>query len=451
MILKSLKQLTSSQCKLKQHFSVVSEILSSRTIYSFFALLLVVSTIYDVVMRHKQVEPNKLLIAFSVYTNGQKLFDVRDSSSPNSINCLHGLRALSVMWIIFGHRFTTQKGFPLTNPNVLQENYAHLYSAFLTAFNLAVDTFFVMGALLLTTSILNSLDKKKLNIPKMILHRYLRYTPVFAALILYTVSLSKFTINGPIKVPELRDQCIQFWWTALLHVQNYVNPNTPCSGHAWYLSADFQLFVISPFLIYPAWKYGWKYLWSMPVLAVMSSIYVLIICFTRDIRVFISSQEMGEAFSRLIYNPTHARMGPWLVGIMLGYILYTYKDKTIRISKRLNAFLWILSLSVLTVVVCLVQPLRLPGNATSLASNAFYIAFHRLAWTIAVCWIIFACQKLKTGGIIRWFLSLAQWQPIGRMSLSMYLAHPFYQLSTSINTKDPFTFEIMPMVREQLE
>lgn len=402
-------------------------------------------------MRQNQIVPKKLFISFSVYTNGQTLFDVKDSNSPSSINCLHGLRALSVLWIMFGHRFSNQQGFPVTNPAAVNQHYEHVYSVILTSYNVAVDTFFVMGALLVTLSTLNALDMKRLNIPKMILHRFLRYTPVFAVLVLYTVSLSKFTVNGPIQVPEIREQCAQYWWSALLHIQNYVNPNELCLDHAWYLSADFQLFILSPFLIYPAWKYGCKYVWCLPVLAVMSSIYVLVICLAHDLRVYMISQEKGEAFSELIYNATHARMGPWLVGIVLGYILHTFKDKTVLISKRLNAVLWVLSLSVLISVVCLVQPLRSPNNQTSLVANAFHIAFHRLAWSIAVSWMIFACQKLRTGGIIRWFLSLPQWQPIGRMSLSMYLVHVIYQFTSMMNRKDAMTFEILPMVRRLLQ
>lgn len=184
-------------------------------------------------MRRNDGIPNKLFIAFSVYTNGKILFDINKSKSPNTINCLLGLRAISVLWIMFGHRFTNTQGFPLTNPNAVREHYNHVYSSILSVYNIAVDTFFVMGALLMTISTLNALENKRLNVPRMIFHRYLRYTPVFAALILYLVSLSKFVSKGPIQLPAVVNQCKDFWWSSLLHIQNYVNPNQPCAGHAW--------------------------------------------------------------------------------------------------------------------------------------------------------------------------------------------------------------------------
>jgi peptidoglycan/LPS O-acetylase OafA/YrhL len=121
----------------------------------------------------------------------------------------------------------------MTNSQAVLEHYNHIYSSILSVYSIAVDTFFVMGALLLTISTLNALEKKKLIVLRMILHRYLRYTPVYAALILYIVSLAKFAADGPIQLPEVKDQCKQFWWSSLLHIQNYVNPNQPCAGHSW--------------------------------------------------------------------------------------------------------------------------------------------------------------------------------------------------------------------------
>lgn len=67
-------------------------------------MLVLASTTYDVIVQQRQQEPHKLLIAFSAYTNGKNLFDISENKSPNTIHCFNGLRAVSVMWIIFGHR-----------------------------------------------------------------------------------------------------------------------------------------------------------------------------------------------------------------------------------------------------------------------------------------------------------------------------------------------------------
>jgi peptidoglycan/LPS O-acetylase OafA/YrhL len=101
---------------------------------------------------------NKLYAAFSVYTQGQKLFDVTRVTSANSIDCLHGIRALSVLYIIYGHRY----GISISNlmdRQKFDEWYSNPMSAFFNTHQVAVDTFLFMGGLLLVWSMLPKLDR----------------------------------------------------------------------------------------------------------------------------------------------------------------------------------------------------------------------------------------------------------------------------------------------------
>jgi hypothetical protein len=59
-------------------------------------------------------------------------------------------------------------------------------------------------------------------------HRYFRLTTVTAAAILFIVTLLKYMGNGPVWMTTVAtsiELCEKNWWSALLHVQNYVNPN----------------------------------------------------------------------------------------------------------------------------------------------------------------------------------------------------------------------------------
>lgn len=288
---------------------------------------------------------------------------------------------------------------------------AKLYSVMHTSFGMPVETFFVMGGLLMTISTLNSISKNSLNIPRMILRRFLRYTPLLAAMTLFTVSFYKFFLDGPVSDSNNYTivNCQNHWLATIFHFQNYFYQGDLCLSHSWYLAVDFQLFIISLFLIYPAFKYGWKCFWVVPALAVASSLYVLQLSITHQV----SWQNFHDEHFKMIYYYAHARAGSWLVGMTLGFILHSYNDTNLKISKPLNAFGWIAALSTLIGITLLHKHFTGLENE-ALFSPAVFMAFKRPIWSIGVGWIIFACHKLKTGGFIKWLLELSIWQPIGK-------------------------------------
>jgi len=367
--------------------------------------------------------------------------------SPSSINCLHGLRAISIFWIILGHRIHLQ--FPWGNPKDYRAFMnERIISMPLHTHHLAVDTFLVMGALLMTWSTLKDCEKKQLNIVRMIWRRYIRYTPVLAALVLGAASIFRFTLNGPLYLDMLRDNCINNWWWALLHIQNYLPESEMCVNHSWYLSVDFQLFVISPFIIFLIHKYGNRCITVPAILCIGTMIYIFSIAMVFNIELPKLASEAGDdpEYSKFIYFPTQSRAGPWFIGIILGYFLYVKRGEKIIINKFLNAFMWIASLSTLCTVAFLSFAFSISAREIPRASHASFMTLQRNLWAVAICWIVFACQNLKTGGIIRWFLSLPQWQPISRMGLSMYLISATYQVLTILNQRVPLYMNFWQLV-----
>lgn len=79
--------------------------------------------------------------------------------TSTSIGCLDGLRALSLLWIIFGHRYFDIFLSPATNNVTATESWLKtFFSLSHTIFHLAVDTFFLMGGLLVTWTFMKSFD-----------------------------------------------------------------------------------------------------------------------------------------------------------------------------------------------------------------------------------------------------------------------------------------------------
>lgn len=46
----------------------------------------------------------------------------------------------------------------------------------------------------------------------------------------------------------------------------------------------------------------------------------------------------------------------------------------------------------------------------------------RITWSSCLSYIIFACAH-DSGGVVNWFLSLPMWQPLAKLSFSIYLIH----------------------------
>jgi peptidoglycan/LPS O-acetylase OafA/YrhL len=209
------------------------------------------------------------------------------SKAPTAINSMHGMRALSVLWVVMGHRRFFHLFFALTNANEVNNWLENIRTVIFQTDHLAVDTFFVMGGMLLAISFMRDLDKKQVSLWRMYLRRYVRYTPLLMILILHNVTLNKFMNFGPaFNFEGSASNCRSNWWAAMLHIQNYVDWTKMCFGVSWYLSADFQLFLISPLFIYLIWKFNNKCLWILPTISIGTVIYLFVMAYIYEVPVF---------------------------------------------------------------------------------------------------------------------------------------------------------------------
>lgn len=64
---------------------------------------------------------HEILIAFSVYTNSMKIMACSRAKSSNEISCLHGLRSLSMFWVLTSHLYDQHFFMPMANGNYIFE------------------------------------------------------------------------------------------------------------------------------------------------------------------------------------------------------------------------------------------------------------------------------------------------------------------------------------------
>lgn len=87
-----------------------------------------------------------------------------------------------------------------------------------------------------------------------------------------------------------------------------------------------------------------------------------------------------------------------------------------------NLFAWILSIATMATVIFINYPLQQSDANYTWLEYGLYDALSRVTWAIAVCYVIFACVH-NHGGVVNWFLGHPLWQPISRLSYSIYLTH----------------------------
>lgn len=172
---------------------------------------------------------------------------------------------------------------------------------------------------------------------------------------------------------------------------------------------------------------------------------------------------------------THFRFPAWLVGFITGYILFRFPKGSIRIPKvgvSLVSFVfrrrclkshifhqslfvqfqrW--NLCALTISVIVMTAIAFTDRASNqIFSPILHALCHTLGhiiWSIAVCYIIFACIH-GSGGPINTFLSLPMWQPISKLSYGIYLVHGYWILIVMNSTKTPLYFNEFAAFQESI-
>ncbi|KAH8238144.1 hypothetical protein KR032_000126 [Drosophila birchii] len=391
---------------------------------------------------------NQLIKAFSARANCRVLFRlVEPRSNPNIIDCLHGIRCLSFIWVVFGHVYLVNIFAPNLNYVDLQSWRKSAYSMLLQHAAYSVDTFFFLSGLLLVVIALRAMEttKGKLNLPLMYLHRYLRLTPILAMAIIVYMRILPRMGDGPLYGSVNFDdysQCEDTWFWTLLYVQNYATNNI-CLGHSWYLAVDMQLYVIAPLLLIALYKWGRRGAALILVLMLLLASCL----FTMMILKKWSLLNQGHNDMKKIYFSTHTRASPYLIGILFGYFLHVNRGRSFKLSRPAVLLGWLVSLALLFTCIFAVFRYAKHLETPPILEEAFYLTLTRIAWPLGLCWLVFACMQ-GYGGLANSFLSSPLWQPLSRLSYSAYIFHMFIEgLNAGLTRTNTYFSDYQVMLR----
>ncbi|XP_045479765.1 O-acyltransferase like protein-like isoform X1 [Harmonia axyridis] len=407
---------STANCVTKDDITEMSTFQIVVTICICIILLIVVcSTAYHIWLRSAdEGEPHDIIKAFSVLHNGQKLVEI-SRDNPDQIQCIHGLRFFSMLWVIAGHTFASEEILPLFNVKDAKEWRSHLYAQYILAGPYAVDTFFFLSGFLLAYGYMKQMKgvratKQIMAIPLMILHRYLRLTPAVAAMFFVSISFLKSLGNGPIwveSVESVNKPCTDYWWRFFFYLQNY--SSAICYTQTWYLSADMQMFIAAPIVLIPAAIYFRKNLYWV----IASLVGLIVFCVGLTITILYTVDNYNYPYD------THSRLSDYLVGIIGGIIMHTMRGKTIKIKKVVSLAVWVVTLAVMIFLVLYLNDIIV--HPTVDKTNYFY-PIQRPIWSACILWIVISCH-FGYGGIINKFLSISCFQIGSRLSYCMYCIH----------------------------
>ena len=385
------------------------------------------------------VKLKDIVVAFSLC---KVLLQILSTEQPSSaISSLNGLRVMSIFWLILCH--TSFMVTRLGADNLFKFKSILSRFAFQAIGNgfFVVDSFFFLSGLLVAYLTLREMRRRAGRFPFLIyyLHRFLRLTPTYAFVLFFVWFLTMHLADGPIyhhvtwEKSTVYQNCREYWWTNLLYINNLYpwKMDDECIGWTWYLANDMQFYIFSPLLLIP--------LYFLFPLGLAISYGVLIVCFAisgalagvYDYQA-VSPSYLAYGYApdnpvivqepNLLYVKPWHRVSPYIVGLVLGYILYRFHLPTKRcIYTVIFPLLLVLSGILLTLPLYGLYP-QWHGHTPSKAENVTYIMFSRFTWSLGLAILVFVCHY-GYGGPINWFLSLKFWIPLSRLCYNAYLLH----------------------------
>ncbi|XP_066999865.2 nose resistant to fluoxetine protein 6 [Anabrus simplex] len=423
-------------------------------LFSAILALIICSTLYDVT--HQDASNcSELYIVFSAYTNLKKLMSTSETNNNKNLGCLHGIRFFSIAYVILGHTYVNYALIPLHNPKMPDEFMQSWNSIWVMTGVFSVDTFFLLSGLLLCYIFFNVMtERKSINYRTFYMHRFIRLTPTLVAVLLIHVSLAKRLNIGPMWNEVFLEDCSDVWWQVLLYIRNNFH-RSKCMLHTWYVSADTQLYCLSPLLLTTLWKnprqgkkllalglfLGWfipftyAYVWEIPC----------------PITPFVLLENKKKLQSGHLYRSTETRFAPWIMGIWLGYIMHRIKtgQLTIKMNKRVVAVLWFYVFIVAIGCAVSLHPYMVTKHVYRRFVDSFYNSTIRILWTSAVALTIIACTT-GYGGPFNNMLSHRWWAPWSRLTYAIYLIHPTILKVTTAQMRVPQNFSQVIVLRAVL-
>jgi len=435
-----------ARCENEQGFEIDSWDITYAVLVGIFVCFVIISTAYEVLARCQSKEVyqqmtssgiGRVLTAFALMKNWERLRTDSDASDAKALAPIQGVRVFNMYFVIMCHTCLMLLVGPVSNTEYPENVTLRGVNAFLTNGSLICQTFFIIGAWLVSYQICVIFENRKMTVQHvflMYLNRFIRLAPVLLLVLGYSTSWARHVNKGPNSYKfaiEDFENCRKNWIWAFLYVNNYVNTPEMCLQQTWTLSVDTQLFMMGMFIMMyvvnnpKKAKYVFSFFIALGIFISICAHYY----FDHDIvyrsypetihNVYLTLPEWTEAFVA-----THNHVPCYIVGLACGFYFHKlHKAKKPFIDGFWKLFIarilvWVLPIAQVLSAVVYYQE----GSTYTRLGAAIYQGFSRINFglPIACALLVFCTGKFNVmASVIAW----APFQSLGRLSYSVYLTH----------------------------
>lgn len=424
----------------------------------------------------------KVIKSFSLYSNIELLLS-SPSNPLHSINCLTGIRSLSMLWILLGRSYLwcLYSGALSDVENVLMNSIKRVdFTLVWNGFSAMESLFIVSGCVAMFTSLkeLNAPDKPSVikYFVKYYLYHILRITPTYLILLFLMWKLTPLLGSGPMwdpTVDKLIGNCEENWWASALFIQTFYPSDSmeTCLSWSFYIALEMQFILLSPLFIIPAYYLRASFSLALPLLLfILSTCAPIPVMILNDVNshvayivnnylgLFNISQliEHAQALEILLvnqyYNKFYFHYMMYVGGLVVGYVLYKLpiwranSTGGIKFDRRLGLFCIVTCpIVVLLPIAVTVAPTWLVNGMPILPELVYTLmVLIKPVWAISVALLIL-CLALGFGGPVGALLSWKVWAPLSRLTFVVYLIHPIVMTVFFLTLRRTITYSSLTL------
>jgi len=374
----------------------------------------------------------KLLSCFNLSQNLKSLCKSEGEPSHDySVDCLHGIRAISFFYIIFTQTFNYQA--------IAMKNYFSGLSIidswgylFVLGGLKIIDLFFFLSGFLNAYTLFYKLRNTRLSFKSylgMTFHRWFRVWPTYMIVLLVFWKLSSYSRTGPLWpfYTFEAQNCALTWWKNAIFLNNWLVEEGFCMDWTWYLAVDFQLYLLLLIFICVYTKSPRVASYGLTSLILSSLGYSLIMNEKFDNIFQLTPNLTYETVKYIMTNPV-ARSAVYFLGVACGLSYRNYQNneggyifaiwESSSVARFASFFI-----GVYLIGAALIYPRELQLGQTW--SHGFSIAYQSLSGFFFALGTMIILGLILIGKlhILKSFLHWRILKIISRLSFTGYLLH----------------------------